>query len=92
LFRGFELLEGGVSGGAGTQMTWSIDFLARGVFRSRRAGKFFKGLFFWLHFLDRVIPESYNSDAASGFYLLGRKSDVKLTPREIVKFYRGAQR
>lgn len=92
LFRDFALVRSGVSGGPGTQMAWSIDYLARGIFRSRRAGKMFKLMFFWLHWFDRIIPEAYSSDAASGFYFLGRRSEHRVSPQEIARFYRGAQR
>lgn len=92
LFRRFALIASGTSGGAGTQLLWSIDYFARGLFRSRRAGKLFKLAFVWLRLFDRLIPESYASDAASGTYFLGRKADGAISPGEIVAFYRGAQR
>lgn len=40
LFRRFAMLRSGVSGGVGTQMAWSVDYLARGLFRSRRAASY----------------------------------------------------
>lgn len=92
LFRKFELLASGVSGGAGQQLLWSLDYFARSLFRSRLAGKAVKLAFFWLRFFDRIIPSSYASDAASGVYFFGRKSATELSPREIVQFYRGAQK
>lgn len=92
LFRGFDLVASGVTSGAGVQLLWSLDFFARSLFRSRSAGKVAKVGFFWLRYLDRLIPEPYAVDAASGFYFLGRASDRPIGPKEIVAYYRGAER
>lgn len=92
LFRRFELIASGVCGGPGTQLMWSIDYFVRGLFRSWAAGKVAKLAFCWLQLLDRAVPEDYASDAASGFYFLGRRSAVTITPGDAVAFYRGAQR
>lgn len=90
LFRRFAIEKSGVVGGAGTQLLWSIDYFARGLFRSRIVGKAFKLAFFWLRFFDNLIPAPYSSDAASGVFFLGRKTDEIMDPEEIVDFYRGA--
>lgn len=92
LFRRFGLIKSGVCGGAGTQLTWSIDYFVRGVFRSRRAGKVAKLAFAWLRLFDRIIPPDHASDAASGVFLIGCKSSRELSPQGAVDFYRGAQR
>jgi SAM-dependent methyltransferase len=92
LFRRFDAIRSGVCGGAGTQLLWSIDYFVRGLFRSVRAGKAAKLMFCWLSLLDPMVPSEYASDAASGFYLMGRKSERTLTPDEIVAAYPGAQR
>jgi SAM-dependent methyltransferase len=91
LFRRFSLLRSGTSGGPGTQLAWSIDYFARGVFRSRSMGKFFKLAFSWLHLFDQIIPPDLASDGASGTFFLGRKSLETMSPREIIAFYPGAQ-
>lgn len=91
LFRRFSAIRTGVCGGAGTQLLWSIDYFVRGLFRSVRAGKAAKLMFFWLALLDPVVPVEYAHDAASGFYLMGRKSEMTLKPDEIVATYPGAQ-
>ncbi|WP_265519947.1 class I SAM-dependent methyltransferase [Nitratireductor luteus] len=92
LFRHFERISSGASGGPGLQFMWSADYLARSVFRSRLAGKAAKLAFFWTQYLDRIVPEPYAEDAASGVYFYGRKSTVAVRPAEIVAHYRGAQR
>ncbi|MCC2978602.1 class I SAM-dependent methyltransferase [Sphingomonas sp. IC4-52] len=91
LFRRFEAIRTGVCGGAGTQMLWSIDYFVRGLFRSVAAGKAAKLSFFWLALLDPLVPAAYANDAASGFYLMGRKTETSLKPREMASAYRGAQ-
>ena len=92
LFREFELLQSGVSAGAGTQLLWSLDNFFRGLFRSRRVGKLFKILFFWLQYCDRLIPESYNIDSASGVFFMGKKNDSAISRKAIIGHYMGAQK
>jgi SAM-dependent methyltransferase len=92
LFRAFEELSAGPVAGPGTQLLWSVDHLTRGVLRSQLLGKLVRGLFFWLRFLDRLVPEKFVMDDASAYYFLGRRSDQALAPHEIVEYYRGAQR
>ena len=91
LFRNFDVLASGASGGPGVQFMWSVDYLARSVFRSRKAGKAAKLAFFWTQYLDRIIPPDYAQDAASGVFFYGRKADTPISPRDIVAYYRGAQ-
>jgi SAM-dependent methyltransferase len=92
LFRAFEELSAGPVAGPGTQLLWSVDHLTRGLLRSQLLGKLVRGLFFWLRFLDRLVPEQFVMDDASAYYFLGRRSDRELAPHEIVEYYRGAQR
>lgn len=91
LFKHFALVKSGASAGAGTQLIWAIDNFSRGIFRSRVAGKVIKLLFFWLIYLDDLIPEKFNVDAASGCYFLGIKSDKEITAKDAINHYKGAQ-
>ncbi len=91
LFRNFSSISSGVSSGPGRQLMWSVDYLARGLFRSRLAGKVAKLAFFWANYLDYVIPEAYASDGASGVFFYGRKSTTQLGPDDIIAYYKGAQ-
>ncbi len=90
LFRGFDLIGSGVCGGPGVQLMWSVDYFARGLFRSRTAGKLAKFAVFWAQYLDRLIPKEFAIDAASGVYFLGRKSTATVSPSEIIDYYKGA--
>jgi SAM-dependent methyltransferase len=91
LFRKFELIKSGASAGAGTQLLWSLDNFARGIFRSRKLGKIIKLLFFWLQYCDRLIPAPYNIDSASGVFFLGKKQNSEINVEEIITHYKGAQ-
>lgn len=91
LFRRFELISSGASGGPGVVFMWAADFLARGIFRSVKAGKIAKLGFFWTQYLDKFIPSNYAEDGASGVFFYGRKSQKTVTPRDIIKNYHGAQ-
>jgi SAM-dependent methyltransferase len=91
LFRAFEEIAAGPVAGPGTQLLWSVDHVVRGLLRSELAGKLARGLFFWLRYLDQLIPPTFAVDSASAFYFLGRRGERDLTPDEIVAYYRGAQ-
>lgn len=92
LFRDFDAVASGAIAGAGVQLLWSLDFFARSLFRSRAAGKLVKLGFFWLRYLDRVIPDPFAVDGASGSYFLGVKSNRKIGPKQIIAYYQGAQK
>ncbi len=91
LFKNFELIKSGVIAGSGTQLLWAIDNFFRGLFRSKQLAKAIKLGFFWLQYFDKLIPESYNIDAASCVYFMGRKSASPVAPKEIITYYKGAQ-
>jgi SAM-dependent methyltransferase len=90
LFREFELILSGITGGPMTQLLWSIDYTVRSLLRSRRAGIAIRTLLLPLKALDRYIPAAYASDAADCTFFLGRKSSTAIQPSDIVQFYRGA--
>lgn len=92
LFRAFEEIAAGSVAGPGTQMLWSVDHLARGVLRSSTAGRFARAACSWLRLLDRIVAARFALDDASACFFLGRRAHRELTPREIVAYYRGAQR
>ncbi|MGB1310996.1 MAG: class I SAM-dependent methyltransferase [Leucothrix sp.] len=91
LFNGFSLIKSGTTAGAGTQLQWSLEYFTRGVFRSRLVGKIVKLGFFWLQYIDSLIPETYNIDAASGVFFMGKKQQNIIEQERIVSHYGGAQ-
>ena len=92
LFRSFEEIATGAVAGPGTQVLWSIDHLVRALLRSEFAGKLARSVLFWLRYLDRLVPTAFAMDDATAYYFLGRRAVSDVTPREIVDYYRGAQR
>jgi SAM-dependent methyltransferase len=92
LFRAFEEIAAGPVAGPGTQLQWSLDHTVRALLRSEIAGKLVRGLFFWLRYIDDVVPMSAAMDNASAYFFLGRRADRVLTAQEIVAYYKGAQR
>jgi SAM-dependent methyltransferase len=92
LFRAFEEVAAGPVAGPGTQLLTSVDHLVRGLLRSELAGKLARAAFFWLRYLDRLIPTEFAMDNASAYFFLGRRSQHVMAPGEIVAYYRGAHR
>jgi SAM-dependent methyltransferase/uncharacterized protein YbaR (Trm112 family) len=90
LFKNFEVIRSGVCMGPGTQFLWSIEHVIRGIFRSIYLGKIFKLLTFWIQYLDKIIVESYSIDNASAVFLLGRKSEKCIKPKDMIHYYKGA--
>jgi SAM-dependent methyltransferase len=91
LFRRFDEIRSGPVAGSGTELLWSVDHVARGLFRSRTAGSAAKLLCFWLRYVDALIPADYATDNASALFFLGRKSGREISAADMVDYYRGAQ-
>jgi SAM-dependent methyltransferase len=91
LFRRFAHIESGPVGGPGLQTMWAIDYLIRGITRSRRAGSRSRRLTRLLQRLDRRVPRPHRIDSSAAVYFLGRRSERCLTPKEMVAYYQGAQ-
>ena len=93
LFKKFKKIDIGYIGGLGQSLLWSIEFFTKSLFRSKFIGKIFKLLFFWLRFLEIIIPDSYNDDGACGSFFYGTK-DLTNNQKPIIKFlddYQGSQ-
>lgn len=91
LFRAFEELDAGAVSGPGTVALWTVDHLTRGVLRSELAGKLARAIFFWLRYLDAIVPSGYAMDSAAAYYFLGRRSNRELTAHDMISYYRGMQ-
>jgi SAM-dependent methyltransferase len=91
LFRMFESIDCDVLDGPHTQPAWSLDHVARGLLRSRTAGRVARLVFFWLRFLDGFVGHSLAVDAACSTYFLGRRAEIAASPREMAGAYAGAQ-
>lgn len=94
LFKKFESISMGFVSGVGQSLLWSIEYFVSGIFRTRKAGKVVKALFFWIRWLEKFIPEEWNSDGACGCYFLGQKS-IQITEKKISEYlaqYDGTQK
>jgi SAM-dependent methyltransferase len=91
LFRAFEEVAAGPVAGPGAQTLTSVDHLFRALLRSELAGRLARVAFFWLRYLDRLAPTRFAMDDASAYYFLGRRSAHEMTPREVIRYYAGAQ-
>jgi SAM-dependent methyltransferase len=94
LFRQFEEIESGIVCGPGMSLAWAYQYFLTSLFTSRTlrglARNFARLTSFFVKYADVLIknkPGSY--DSASGFYLLGRKSDQILSDRDLIRLYRG---
>lgn len=90
LFKNFHILKSSYLGGAGTSFLWSLQYIFRSIFRSKRIGKIVRLIFFWVQFLDFLVTEKYNIDFANSNFLIAQKTDLneKFNPSER---YKGAQ-
>jgi SAM-dependent methyltransferase len=94
LFKKFKKIDTGYIGGLGQSLLWSLEYFTTGLFRSRMAGKMVKAFFFWIRWIEKIIPETYNSDGACGTYFLGEKSAM-IDEKKIIDYinqYDGAQK
>jgi SAM-dependent methyltransferase len=91
LFKNFTLIRSGYLLGVGTSLLWSISYFFSGLFRSRLVGKLFRLFFFWVSYFDRIIPDSFNIDGASGVYFIGKKAIECISENEIISHYKGNQ-
>jgi len=87
LFRRFEEIDSGVSGGAGSALLWSIRYFIRAVTGSHRLGAVAVVPLFWLRFFDG--RSRAHADAAAGVFFFGRKAARPLSPADILEFYYG---
>ncbi len=95
LFRDFEEVGSGAVCGPGMALAWSYQYFLLSFFERPAIRALVKGFArltaFWMKYLDHVLIDRPGAiDAASGVYFLGRKSERRLTDRELVTQYRGA--
>ena len=94
LFRDFEELAMGASGGPAAALAWSYLYFCRSLVRGRTAARvmtaFAHVTAFWLKYLDDVTMKSESVyDYAAGYYFLGRKASMPLSSQQLLRKYRG---
>lgn len=87
LFRRFEQIDAGATGGAGTAALWSMRYLLRALGFGNKGASVLSLPLLWLRFFDGITRHRPNLDAASGIYFFGRKSVKTLHPRDLVAYY-----
>ena len=97
LFRMFDAVDTGITGGPGSALAWASTYFVASLGRSQKQRRVLQAIgrlaFFWLRFFDYVLSRNDAAfDAASGFYLLGRRAEHPLPDDELVAQYRGGMR
>lgn len=93
LFQEFEEIKSGITAGSGTALAWSYEYFLQSLFGYntvlRLVVKFFARITgFWIKFFDYLTRlNTYDNDGASGFYFLGRKSEISITDKDLIKYY-----
>lgn len=94
LWRTFDEIHSGASGGPGMALIWSIMYFVRALMPERLAPigvRVATLAFFWLKYLDdRLVHLPAGEDAASGTFFLGSRRDTAIDDRTIVRGYRGS--
>jgi SAM-dependent methyltransferase/uncharacterized protein YbaR (Trm112 family) len=96
LFRKFEEIESGAGSGTGMALAWSYRAFLASLTNSKLLSKAIELLVrltaFPFKYLDYIsIDNPATLDSASGYYFMGKKSDLILSDRELIKLYKGAQ-
>ena len=88
LFRRFEEIDAGAVGGAGKALVWSIRYVALSLGLSTRLATLTALPFFWLRLADRFAKPGPKTDAASGVYFFGRRSEQTLGAKDMPRYYK----
>jgi SAM-dependent methyltransferase len=92
LFRHFEEIDGGITRGPSIVMLWSVRYFVAALFGSYKVGTMAATGLFWLRHFDRLAQPRYAADGASAVYFLGRRSERAIKPKDVIAYYKGAQR
>jgi hypothetical protein len=87
--EGFPQAAGhaGAVGGAGKALVWSIRYVALSLGMSTRMATLAALPFFWVRFVDRFARTAAKTDAASGVYFFGRRSEHALSAKDMPHYY-----
>ena len=94
LFRKFTELDSGAVCGPGMALAWSFQYFLLCFARTRLLRACLRAIArnasFFLKYFDSYLADRPGAfDAASGFYFIGRKSDMLLSDRELIRGYKG---
>jgi len=96
LFRRFEEIDSGIVCGPGMALAWAYQYFLTSLVMSlplRAAARLFaRFTSFYLKYFDPYLARKVGAyDAASGFYLLGRRAESPISDRDLIKLYRGLE-
>jgi SAM-dependent methyltransferase len=98
LFREFEELDRGTSGGPASSLVWSFMYFAASFSSNAKLSKLFSlvprfGLF-WIKYLDYFLERKPTSrDGANGFYFVGRNAKQStLSVHDLLTLYVGGRK
>lgn len=89
LFRHFEEIQRSVIGGPGLSLYWSVRYFWRALLRHRRLADIVSLPFLFFPLIDHFLPLRHKIESANGVSFLGRKSELTLSPADLVSYYRG---
>jgi SAM-dependent methyltransferase/uncharacterized protein YbaR (Trm112 family) len=94
LFRYFDEIDSGIICGPGMALSWAYQYFLTSLTTSPAlrhvARTFAKFTSFFFKYFDPMLAKKAGSfDAASGFFILGRRVEQPLSDKELVKLYRG---
>jgi SAM-dependent methyltransferase len=87
LFKRFSEISAGPIGGAGVALAWSIRYFSRALGAGDKLSRLIVLPFFWIRFLDAFGRGRAASDAASGFFFLGRRAEQAISPHAMPEYY-----
>lgn len=96
LFRYFDEIHSGATGGPGMALAWSTRYFAMAFAARSRTARGALDLLaslltFWLKYLDPYLAATPGGlDAAAGTFFLGRRRCVPRSDKDIVQSYNGA--
>lgn len=95
LFRWFDEMASGLSGGSGSALSWTLENFLSSLARGRAARRWLGGLARLLGTIPRGLDRLTMArpggwDGAGAHIFIGRKRDAPLDPRALLSAYRGA--
>lgn len=92
LFQYFKEIKSGNTAGSATSLGWSYEYFLLSLFGYNDWLRFIVKFFarftgFWIKYFDYITRYNpHDSDGASGFFFMGRKSLISISDKEIINY------